>query len=476
MENIIQNNAKMLQQSALFLIVSGILIGLTGILGENYASVFLGFSFAVLCVICYILIEFDKALIAKILWGFITPLLIFISPCLFTLKNPVTVISYSFAYAAGLLYTTYTFRGKNERKYLWSTVALFFLCFMFYDRFMIEKSFQNSPYVKIFIDHFWYFKMYQAVHFISLVYLVYRIEVNKLQIEASLQKRITKLHSFVTNLINTSKNSLVYSGDLLNALKEILLHTAQVLDVSRISIWELNNDRESIDLIVGYDLQSETFFQHQTLKHSEHPIYFQHLLDEKIIMAKDALNDPRTAEFKTSYLEPLNIKSLMDSPFFIDGKFKGVLCCEEQRAYKTWDQMDQLFALSVSKLISISYYCTIRKEQYDQLIATSKRLKFKNTTILQVNEKFKEMRNTLTENISDHKIEDLVLQKRMEEMAFKNAHHVRGPLSRILGLIALYKTDPIIENKLLYISYIEKSAEDLDLVISEINQLLNQEG
>lgn len=51
------------------------------------------------------------------------------------------------------------------------------------------------------------------------------------------------------------------------------------------------------------------------------------------------------------------------------------------------------------------------------------------------------------------------------DLAHKNAHHVRGPVARILGLFNLIKSDP--DNREMYLDLIKSEAESLDGIIHE---------
>jgi hypothetical protein len=182
-------------------------------------------------------------------------------------------------------------------------------------------------------------------------------------------------------------------------------------------------------------------------------------MEEKLIVATDVYHDSKTIEFVETYTKPLGIKSMMDSPFFIDGQLKGILCCEEQRDYKIWDEMDQLFSLTVSKLISIAYYCHFKKEHYQ--------------TVEKINHKLEEVNGSLSNDLFWKEKDIKALKSFIEEMSFINSHQIRGPLSRILGLIHVYRIDNEIANKEKYITYMEDAAKELDTIIREIAAILN---
>jgi hypothetical protein len=469
-----EENNKSLGRIALFLTFSGfILIGL-GYSGANNATIFFGAGFSLISIIAYIFIVKARELFAKIIWGICTPTLLIISPYFFSLSQPTTIYSYSYFFIAGMFVSAYSFKSKGEGYLLLITISLYFIGIIFYDRIIIWKSFEGNSFANTINSNYFNFKSSQILHFVSMVYLVTVIRRNRQLIEDKLQEQIRKLQNFTSSLISTSKNKLISSGNLKEALEEILRSTAQVVDVSRISVWEFDETDFSIRLVVGYNSLDNSYFYDGYLRSESYPVYFQSLLSEKIINANDAVNDPKTKEFTESYLIPLGIKSMMDSPFFIDGKFKGILCFEEQRAIKQWDNMDQLFSISISKLISIAYYCQIRLEQYVSLLETRESLELKNELLESINSKMNIINGDLASDLHYKEEEAKQLQQFINEVSFKNAHHVRGPLSRILGLISLYKSEIDPESKKIYMDFLDQSAKELDDMVKEINAVLHR--
>jgi signal transduction histidine kinase len=83
------------------------------------------------------------------------------------------------------------------------------------------------------------------------------------------------------------------------------------------------------------------------------------------------------------------------------------------------------------------------------------------------------------------KSEELIAQKeeielqnqKLLEYAFYNAHNVRGPLARILGLVYLLKREAdkigFIDNDQ-YLDKLSESANELDLAVREMSHFLNE--
>lgn len=83
------------------------------------------------------------------------------------------------------------------------------------------------------------------------------------------------------------------------------------------------------------------------------------------------------------------------------------------------------------------------------------------------------------------KSEELIAQKeeielqnqKLLEYAFYNAHQVRGPLARILGLVYLLKREAdkigFIDNEQ-YLEKLSESANELDIAVREMSHYLNE--
>jgi len=64
--------------------------------------------------------------------------------------------------------------------------------------------------------------------------------------------------------------------------------------------------------------------------------YFEALLHHGYVVAPDAMHDPRTAAFAGSYLRPLDVRSLLDVSFSVNGVLYGTFSCEQVAAPQAW--------------------------------------------------------------------------------------------------------------------------------------------
>jgi signal transduction histidine kinase len=148
---------------------------------------------------------------------------------------------------------------------------------------------------------------------------------------------------------------------------------------------------------------------------------------------------------------------LLDAAFFIDGKLKGVICCEHQGSQKLWSPEDIIFVASVADIMSLTYRTAQRREHEKQVIQHSREIE-------SLNETLEERVKVRTEALE-------IQNQQLAEYAFINAHLLRGPLSRILGLINLFEYDQQQKNEKL-VELLKLSGRELDSVVQKITDTL----
>lgn len=106
---------------------------------------------------------------------------------------------------------------------------------------------------------------------------------------------------------------------------------------------------------------------------------------------------------------------------------------------------------------------------YTQMEVQSIEFREQNEYINELNMRLEERVNERTEKIKEK-------NRMLIEYAFLNAHKIRGPLARILGLIELTNIEQDIRKETLqdYFVLIKKSAIELDDVVNSVNQILEE--
>ncbi|MDX2195684.1 MAG: GAF domain-containing protein [Cytophagales bacterium] len=275
-----------------------------------------------------------------------------------------------------------------------------------------------------------------------------------------IQKRNTKLEKFNKTLIQLSKSAALQSGNYIEALQDITKHCSLAMDVARVSIWELDAEKKGIKCLCLYKQSDDSYSSGTILREESFPSYFSALRQDRSIIATDAVHHHDTYEFAESYLKPLGIYSMLDNPYFIEGKLAGVVCCEHENNIREWLSEETAFTLSIADLVSIAYKTSERKKANAKIEAQQKE-------ILKINKELESKIMKRTEELErqNHKL---------AEYAFINSHLLRGPLCRILGLSNLLLIMENPDSKMDVLGKLDLSAKELEAVVKSINKTLEE--
>lgn len=106
--------------------------------------------------------------------------------------------------------------------------------------------------------------------------------------------------------------------------------------------------------IALYDRRVDAMVDAADLVASEVGAYFEHLLRDGIVVARDARRHPATVAFLEGYLLPQDVHSLLDTCFAINGQLWGTFCCEQTGAPMEWSPQQIRALRSVAARASLS--------------------------------------------------------------------------------------------------------------------------
>jgi PAS domain S-box-containing protein len=154
-------------------------------------------------------------------------------------------------------------------------------------------------------------------------------------------------------LTRLMRSDVLNPENLEGAFREIAELISSATGVERVSIWLFNANRETIVCQELFEASSRRHSSGVELRSRDFPRYFEALKGNEMIASEDARQDPRTSEFTESYLAPLGIGAMLDTPLHVGGVLEGVLCLEQVGPPRTWERDEQSFAVSVANLISL---------------------------------------------------------------------------------------------------------------------------
>ncbi|MEQ1757260.1 MAG: ATP-binding protein [Vicinamibacterales bacterium] len=150
-------------------------------------------------------------------------------------------------------------------------------------------------------------------------------------------------------------------------LRDILVVSARALQVSRLSMWRFDEERQSIRCVSMFHSGAGRHESGALLMRHEAPAYFAALEGERVVAASDAQTDPRTREFLTTYLFPNSIGAMLDVPLRQNKVTVGVLCAEHIGGPRTWAIDEQNFAIATANLIAMALADEARHVALDRL-------------------------------------------------------------------------------------------------------------
>lgn len=159
--------------------------------------------------------------------------------------------------------------------------------------------------------------------------------------------------------------------DLEASVKLTVERLAEALRVARVSVWLYNADRTEI-ACVGLMAHGEFSDRRIVLTSAEYPSYFNAIRDLRLIEASQARTDPRTAEFRQNYFEPLGITSMLDVALVVGGEPIGVICAEHVGPERTWSDAEADLMTSAAALLAIAFSIEHRRSLQDQLRQSQK--------------------------------------------------------------------------------------------------------
>lgn len=205
---------------------------------------------------------------------------------------------------------------------------------------------------------------------------------NILQQEIHQRQRIEEDFMAKQNYLQKRHETLKYltkltTSELRNAIHEVILRTAVVMQVNRVSVWfyETVDQIQLLSCSGLYILSTNTFSNHLEISSVHFPHYFEALSQHAHLI----LPSPNNAELNqelASYLAAFQIISKLDIPIVFEGNLLGILSCEETRGYRNWVLEDHHFGQTIADIVAIIIEQSARRKAERALKESEERLRF----------------------------------------------------------------------------------------------------
>lgn len=139
-------------------------------------------------------------------------------------------------------------------------------------------------------------------------------------------------------------------------LRDLLKRSAASLGVERVSYWSMAADGTTIRRELQFHFFRGEFENVPLLLEAKNlPAYFRALHQgSSLIVAGDAMEDERLAEFRETYFRPLGIGAMLDAPVHRHGRLFGVICHEHVGGSREWTAGEIDFARYVAQWIALA--------------------------------------------------------------------------------------------------------------------------
>ena len=195
--------------------------------------------------------------------------------------------------------------------------------------------------------------------------------------KTDMHKKLLRLKYALERIIKIKEDVAdVNNWDSIN--QQVVRLISDALKVELVGIWTLSNNGNFIIAETIYKKSENTFEKGKLLKKENYPSFFKHLHNEVNITANDVATHPATLELTETYLNSLNIKSMMVFPIKIQGKIRAIICCQHVGASRIWELQEQNFITAIASTLALNIETsqriksdiesTIKANELEQLI------------------------------------------------------------------------------------------------------------
>lgn len=184
------------------------------------------------------------------------------------------------------------------------------------------------------------------------------------QAEEEVRKRLSYEH-----LLSEISSLAIKAEDLNKFQNECLKIMADILDVSRIYIFEHRDETNTMDntfewVASGVSPQKERL---QGIRAKDYPWWTELMKENQIIKYRDIEQIPGKKE--REILRSQGIKSILIVPLFISGEYYGFIGFDECRGYRDWPEADVQLLVSASRIISATIERKLAEAERERLLS-----------------------------------------------------------------------------------------------------------
>lgn len=238
-------------------------------------------------------------------------------------------------------------------------------------------------------------------------------------------------------LLNLSQHANLLDHDFEDFLELLLKQATELLEVVGAIFWIYDEQNKFLQCVKVHGVAQ--LQPGDQLGTADFPKYFEEVQKNRTLPVTDLGAHKSTQILNAQFYQKIGIQSMLDSKLEIDGKWIGLFSVVHDLPRK-WTYSDQRFVGSLTDIITTAYSTSLKKKLEREKGDLIKKLLKRN--------------------------------ENLEELTYVISHHLRGPLTRIIGLSDLYN-DPQskgIEDEIM--KRINQSSHELDQVMKDLIEII----
>ena len=172
-------------------------------------------------------------------------------------------------------------------------------------------------------------------------------------------------------LAKITLNPALTAGDFQKAVDIIAREGCRALNVSRLSIWNLDREQNALINCTVHYLDTDLTTKQDIFPLDERPNYLRVLETERLVIIDDMKTNGVLPDLQLNYDD--TVFSMVDAPVRVGGELVGAVCIEQQYSSRHWSVEEQNFASSLADFTALAIEATERKRIMDAFDVTNRR-------------------------------------------------------------------------------------------------------
>ena len=192
-------------------------------------------------------------------------------------------------------------------------------------------------------------------------------------------RRQVRIREHNETLTRVAKLHVELRDDWQGLIREAAQSAFDTLDVDRVSVWLMNQDRDELRCVEALGPDGSTSELSTTdvglvLDVEQYSDYVESLRRKRALVIEDVEAATDTPSLM-SYCRTRSIGALLDAPVRIGGELVGVVCCEHLRGTREWSPEVETFASSVADVVAQAVIAAEQKRARSALRRSERRWK-----------------------------------------------------------------------------------------------------